>query len=79
VYNQQSSHSETQETESLRTLKEALKMPEEHIIIRDLNLHHPSWGGPLYPMQHKLADNLLDCEAGVVQNDNTVAAQVERQ
>jgi len=60
VYNQQSSHSETQETESLRTLREALKMPGEHIIIGDLNLHHPSWGGPSYPMQHKLADNLLD-------------------
>ena len=31
VYNQQSSHSETQETESLYTLREALKMPGEHI------------------------------------------------
>jgi Endonuclease-reverse transcriptase len=60
VYNQPSSHSKTQETESLRTLKEALKMLGEHIIIGDLNLHHSSWGGPSYPMQHKLADNLLD-------------------
>jgi len=35
-------------------------MLKKHIITEDLNLHHPSWGGPLYPMQHKLADNLLD-------------------
>ena len=60
MYNQQSSHSETQETESLCTLKEALKMLGEHIIIKDLNLHYSSWGGPSYLMQHKLAGNLLD-------------------
>jgi len=60
IYNQQSSHSTTEETESLRTLREALKMPGEHVVVGDLNLHHPSWCGPSYPMQHKLADNLLD-------------------
>ena len=60
MYNQQSFHSETQETESFRTLREALKISGEHIIIKDLNLHHPSWGGPSYLIQHKLADNLLD-------------------
>ena len=42
MYNQQSSHSKTQETEFLYTLKEALKMLEEHIIIEDLNLHYLS-------------------------------------
>lgn len=60
VYNQQSSYSETQETESLRTLRRALEMPGEHVVLGDLNLHHPSWGGPSYPLQHKLADTLLD-------------------
>ena len=42
VYNQQSSYLETQETESFYTLKEALKMLEEHIITGDLNLYHSS-------------------------------------
>ena len=35
-------------------------MPGEHVVVEDLNLHHPSWCGPSYPMQHKLADNLLN-------------------
>jgi hypothetical protein len=42
MYNQLSSHSKTQEIESLYTLKEALKMLGEHIIIRDLNLYYLS-------------------------------------
>lgn len=35
-------------------------MPGEHIIVGDMNLHHPRWAGPTYPLQHKLSDNLLE-------------------
>lgn len=60
VYNPPCQHSAFEETESLRALRTALRMPGEHIVLGDMNLHHPSWTGPTYPLQHKLADTLLE-------------------
>jgi endonuclease/exonuclease/phosphatase family metal-dependent hydrolase len=59
IYNPPSTHSETQDTETLRTLEPATQMPGEHVIIGDANLHHPLWAGPSYPMQHRLSDRLI--------------------
>jgi hypothetical protein len=32
----------------------------EHIVLGDFNLHHPFWGGIARPLQHRMADQLLD-------------------
>ena len=45
---------------SLDAIEEALAMRGESVMVGDFNLHHPSWGGPSYPRQHLLSDNLLD-------------------
>ena len=60
MYHHQTIHLETQEIETLRTLRKVLKMSDEQVIIRDFNLHHPSWDGLSYSIQHKLTDTLLD-------------------
>ena len=54
------SHQDTTDPGTIPALRQALQMPGEHIILGDFNLHHPVWAGPLYPHQHRLADDLLD-------------------
>ena len=52
-------HGETENRGTLDDLPQALRMPGEHILLGDFNLHHPLWGGPSYPHQHLLSDTLL--------------------
>jgi hypothetical protein len=54
------SHSERQTPQVLHELQEQLRYSGEHIILGDLNLHHPLWNSPSYPWHHHLADELLD-------------------
>jgi len=54
------SHNENEDLGTLVYLPQATRMPGEHIILGDFNLHHPLWAGPSYPHQHILADNLLE-------------------
>jgi exonuclease III len=53
------SHSEIIDLGTIETLPLALRMPGEHILLGDFNLHHPYWGGPSYPHQHVLSETLL--------------------
>ena len=41
-------------------LAEALDQPGEHLVLGDFNLHHPMWSGIQDPVQHDMADRLID-------------------
>ena len=61
VYNPSpASHNEYRNKGSLPVLQTALRMEGESVVVRDFNLHYPSWTGPSYPRQHLLADDLLN-------------------
>ncbi len=53
------SHSEATDLGTLNSLPHALRMPGEHILLGDFNLHHPFWCGPSYPHQHLLSETLF--------------------
>ena len=61
VYNSPSrDHGTTHDKGSLSMVEQALSMHEESILMEDFNLHHSAWGGPSYPRQHLLANELID-------------------
>lgn len=41
-------------------VEQALRMPGESVLIEDFNLYHATWGGPSYPRQYVLSDDLID-------------------
>jgi Endonuclease-reverse transcriptase len=53
------SHTDNNTLNSLVVLAQALRIPGEHVVIGDFNLHHPLWGGPTYPHQHSVAESLI--------------------
>jgi Endonuclease-reverse transcriptase len=53
------SHNEEREKGTLPYLRHALRMPGEHIVVGDFNLHHPLWCAPEYKYQYKLAEDVL--------------------
>src|SRR3981081_3537100 len=54
------SYSTTEYNTPIPALSELLSKPGEHILLGDLNLHHPWWCGPRNPATHKAADQLID-------------------
>src|SRR3982075_990106 len=54
------SYSTTEYNTPISALPELLSEPGEHILLGDLNLHHPWWCGPRNPATHKAADQLID-------------------
>lgn len=48
---------------TLQLLPLALDCPGEHLLVGDLNLHHPLWGRTMLPTQHPLADTLTETTA----------------
>ena len=46
--------------ETLGTLESLLEYTGEHIVLGDLNLHHPTWNAASYQRSHKLSDHLID-------------------
>lgn len=68
VYNPPpATHNDEGEIDAVRILAQALRMPGEHIVVGDFNLHHPRWCGTTYAYQHRGADQVLQLmrEAGV--------------
>ncbi len=53
-------HEVIHERGSLSDIEKALHMPEECVLVGDFNLHHPTWGGPSYPRQHLLSNDLIE-------------------
>ena len=54
------SYSTTEYNTPISALPELLSEPGEHILLGNLNLHHPWWCGPRNPATHKAADQLID-------------------
>src|SRR5262249_39841790 len=48
-------------------LSQLLNPEEEHVVVGDLNLHHPAWAGVQCLERHRMADDLLQItqEAGL--------------
>ena len=62
IYNPSPTSQSSQEQGTLALLRKVLESTVEsrnHIILGDLNLHHPLWGGNERPIQHKAADLLI--------------------
>jgi exonuclease III len=54
------SHTDTSIPAIFVELENALVARGDHIVLGDLNLHHPLWCGPTYPHQHKIAEQLIN-------------------
>lgn len=54
------SHTDNRELSTLAALAQALRMEGSHVVVGDFNLHHPLWGGSVYPHQHTMADTLIE-------------------
>ena len=64
VYSQPLGNPRTTAYESpFALLPDLLLEPGEHILLGDMNVHHPMWGGVNDLVQHNAADLLLDAVA----------------
>jgi len=52
-------HGVIHEKGNLPDIEKALHMSGESILVGDFNLHHSTWGGPSYPRQHLLSNELI--------------------
>jgi Endonuclease-reverse transcriptase len=60
IYNPPTSHSERTCPSIFYSLGRLLETGDRHIILGDLNLHHPLWNNPDYLQHHHIADDFLD-------------------